>query len=151
MNRKPVCQGGFTLLEVLVALAVAAIALGAIIKVTAESANSTAYLRDRTLASWVALNQVNQLLLNPDWPKDDSAKSGKTTMADREWRWELRVSETSDKDLRRLEVTVRSRDGAEPLATLIAFKSRRSKDSKEMSNDSKETSPSEDENKGKSQ
>jgi general secretion pathway protein I len=151
MNRQPVCQCGFTLLEVLVALAVVAIALGAIIKVTAESANSTAYLRDRTLASWVALNQINQLLLNPDWPKDDSAKSGKAEMADREWRWELRVSETSDKDLRRLEVTVRSRDGAEPLATLIAFKSRLSNDSKAMHNDSKETSPSEAENKGKSQ
>jgi general secretion pathway protein I len=56
---------GFTLLEVLVALAVLAIAMGAIINAATQSIASTAYLRDQTFASWVALNQVNEQIAGP--------------------------------------------------------------------------------------
>lgn len=122
MTDKPALQRGFTLLEILVALAIAAIALGAFIKATGESAQNVANLRDRTLASWVALNRINQLLLSKEWPEKDSTSNGKEAMAGREWRWDLRVSDTSDKDLRRLEVKVRRLEDQAALATLIAFK-----------------------------
>ena len=60
---------GFTLLEVLVALAVLAIGLGAIITAAGQSAGNVSYLRDRTLAAWVAENKLNELLLAQAWPK----------------------------------------------------------------------------------
>ena len=66
---------GFTLLEVLVALAVLAIAMGAVIGATTQSVNTVGVLRDRTFATWVALNKVNELLLAPTaWPEEGSRK-----------------------------------------------------------------------------
>ncbi|HEX2238999.1 MAG TPA: type II secretion system minor pseudopilin GspI, partial [Gammaproteobacteria bacterium] len=52
---------GFTLLEVLVALAVIAIALASIIKVVGTGAANAGYLRDKTFAHWVAANRLVQM------------------------------------------------------------------------------------------
>ena len=113
---------GFTLLEVLVALAVLAIAMGAIINAATQSIASTAYLRDQTLASWVALNQVNERLLDPEpWPEEGS-RQGSAELASRAWRWQVRFAKTDDPDLRRIEVTVRVTENSPVLSTLTAFK-----------------------------
>ena len=122
MNRN---QRGFTLLEVMVALAVLALALGAIIKAGGAGANNVAMLRDRTLAGWVAVNTINELLLARDWP-DAGTRDDITEMAAREWYLEVQINKTSDPDLRRLDVAVRDRKNAAPLVELIAFKGRRS-------------------------
>ena len=115
-------QGGFTLLEVLVALAVLAIAMGAIIHAATQSINTTATLRDRTFAGWVARNQVNALLLETKpWPEEGSRK-GSAELANRVWRWEARFHKTEDPNLRRLELTVRAGKVGEELGKLIAFK-----------------------------
>ena len=47
---------GFSLLEVLVALAILGISLGAAIKATSSSLGNAGYLQQRTLAHWVAMN-----------------------------------------------------------------------------------------------
>ncbi|MCB1920083.1 MAG: type II secretion system minor pseudopilin GspI [Candidatus Competibacteraceae bacterium] len=115
---------GFTLLEVLVALAVLAIAMGAMINAATQSIASTTYLRDQTFASWVALNKVNELLLDPDpWPEEGS-RQGNAELANRVWRWEARFAKTDDPDLRRLEVAVRSAENAPALSVLTAFKAK---------------------------
>ncbi len=115
---------GFTLLEVLVALAVLAIAMGAIIGAATQSINSVGYLRDQTFASWAALNKVNELLLDPDpWP-DEGSRKGNIELANRNWRWEARFQKTDDPDLPRLEVTVRPYEDGPALSTLVAFKGR---------------------------
>lgn len=121
MKRRP---AGFTLLEVLVALAVLAIAMGAIIGVATQSINSVGYLRDQTFAGWAALNKVNELLLDAKpWPAEGSRK-GSTEMASRSWRWEARFQKTDDPDLSRLDVTVRAYEGGPALSALVAFKGR---------------------------
>lgn len=117
------CQRGFTLMEVLVALAVLAIALGAIIKAAGEGATNIGRLRDQTLASWVALNRINATLLDGEWPAEGRS-GGVTEMAGREWRWEMTVSTTADEDLRRLDVSIRDQDEQAPLAILTAFMGR---------------------------
>ena len=115
-------QPGFTLLEVLVALAVLAIAMGAIIHAATQSINTVATLRDQTFASWVTLNQVNALLLEAKpWPEEGS-RTGNVELANRTWRWEARFFKTEDPDLRRVEVTVRASETGSELDKLIAFK-----------------------------
>ena len=115
---------GFTLLEVLVALAVLAIAMGAIINAATQSIASTAYLRDQTFASWVALNQVNALLIDPEPWLEEGSQQGNAELANRVWRWEARFAKTDDPDLLRLEVAVRSAEHASTLSVLTAFKAK---------------------------
>lgn len=115
-------QTGFTLLEVLVALAVLAITMGAIIGVATQSINTVAVLRDRTLAGWVALNQINKQLLDAKpWPEEGSL-TGNADSANRVWRWEARFSKTDDPDLRRLDLIVRAGENGPELSKLTAFK-----------------------------
>jgi general secretion pathway protein I len=115
---------GFTLLEVLVALAVLAIGLGAVITAAGQSAGNIRYLRDRTIAGWIAENKLNELLLAQAWPELSNIQ-GTAAMAGREWRWETRVSNTPDPDMRRLEVAVGAiEQDSEPLARVAAFKGR---------------------------
>lgn len=109
---------GFTLLEVLVALAVLAIALGALIRAAGSSVTQASYVKEQTLATWVAQNQLNLWLL----PNYRSAASGKTAMAGRDWYWQVQTQDTSDADLQRLEVEVRLQERGEVVVRLIGFR-----------------------------
>lgn len=114
-------EGGFTLLEVLVALAVIAIPLLAIMGNITANVSNAAYLRDRTLAHWVAMNEVAQQQLDKQWPdpgeqKDESLMAGKT------WYVKIKVRTTPDEDVRRLDVEVRKdKDDDRPLETVVAY------------------------------
>lgn len=116
------CQRGFTLLEVLVALTIVAIAMGALIKVAGEQAVNAAYLRDRTLAHWVGMNVVAEYQLAEQWPETGRSQ-GEQVMAQRDWYWRAQISETPDEAVRRLDLTVHAEEGsaAPVLATLAAF------------------------------
>jgi general secretion pathway protein I len=113
------CEG-FTLLEVLVALAVLAVALAAAIKAGSENTANAAYLRDRTHAHWVAMNTVADWQLRGAWPHAGTS-TGYATLSGREWRWSATVRNTPDASVRRVDVRVAPREGGEPLATLTAF------------------------------
>lgn len=114
---------GFTLLEVLVALVVIALALASIIKVVGSGAANAAYLRDKTFAHWVAANRLAQIQTKDNlWPsrgKDD----GETTMAGREWFWATEVSDTPDPEMRRIDIEVRLDDDEDtpPVTLLTGF------------------------------
>ena len=112
---------GFTLIEVLVALAVLAIALSAIIKTMSTNTLNSIYLRDRTLAEWVALNKVTELQLSTDWPSAGKS-DGSTVMGNHEWFWEAEIKTTPDVDVDTVTVRVRdTRDAANPVSTLQAY------------------------------
>ncbi len=97
--------GGFTLLEILVALTIVALALGAAISGTGGHVESTDHLRNKTIAHWVALNRVTELQVAEPWPAL-GASSGSEEMTHREWRWTADVKQTPDAGVRRLEVAV---------------------------------------------
>jgi general secretion pathway protein I len=114
--------GGFTLLEVLVALAVLALTMGAVIKGVGGYAGNQAYLRDRTLTTWVARNVLVDQQVKDAWPSVGELK-GTTEMGGREWRWTGTVSQTDEDDLRRLDVEVRAADAEDsaPISVLSGF------------------------------
>ena len=113
---------GFTLLEVLIALVVLALSLSAVIKATGDYTNNQSWLRDRTLATWVARNVLVESQLKGDWPRVGERK-GTLEMGGREWRWLARISQTEEQRLRRLDVEVSpiDDDDAEPITTLSGF------------------------------
>lgn len=117
-------RSGFTLLEVLVALAVLAIGLGSAIRLAAGGVETVAELRARAVAGWVAENRIERLALAADWPALGGV-SGETAMAARRWRWRQTVSATADGGLRRVRVQVSAADGGAPLADQTAFLGRR--------------------------
>lgn len=113
---------GFTLLEVLVALAVVAVALAALLKGVSSNALNEAYLRDKNFAHWVAMNVVaeRQLGLQQEALLSDR---GEVEMGAQRWQWRTRLLETFDAAIWRLEVEVRPVDGDDEavLARLVAF------------------------------
>ena len=119
-------QHAFTLLEVLVALAVLTLGLGTVIKVAGTQASQLAYLKDKTIALWVANNKINEVQLDK-WPSTGTS-TGHEFMADQDWDWKLKVSNTQDKDLRRLDIEVNhANEDGEPVVRFIAFTGKRDK------------------------
>lgn len=115
-------QRGFTLLEILVAMAVLAIALAAVVGSASSHVNNLNKLYERTLAEWVAMNQVTAWQLRSEWPPAGT-REGDIAMAKRDWHWRITVSNTDDASIRRLDVEVvgNNDNDAPPLSHLIAY------------------------------
>lgn len=96
---------GFTLLEVLVALAILAFAMSALVKGGAESTVASAHLRDKTYGQWVAMNKVAEMQLAEGWAAIGESK-GHEEMLGHNWTWKAKVSETFDEDVHRVDVEV---------------------------------------------
>lgn len=77
---------GFTLIEILVSLAIIAISLGAIISTSGTQAQQATYLKQKTIAHWVAMNEITKLQVTNTFP-DLGDKKGSTEMANYEWFW----------------------------------------------------------------
>lgn len=100
---------GFTLIEVLVALAIVAIGMSAVLGAIGSSADTASYLRDKTLAEWIALNQVAQTRLQPQAPSPGSS-DGELDYAGRHWRWHQEVTSGEFPGILRIDVTVQEAD-----------------------------------------
>ena len=98
-------QSGFTLIEILIALLVIAIALSVGLRSAILHTNNAAYLRDHTFAHWVALNKVAELRLQRQWIAlgDDT---GRQIQGGIQWHWKTQIIKTIDPDLRKVEVHV---------------------------------------------
>lgn len=101
----PARNRGFTLLEVLVALVIVTFGIGALLTTLTSSADNVSYLRDKSLAEWVALNRLSELRLSRARPEvGDSA--GETEYAGSRWRWRQKVADQGMAGLFRIEVEV---------------------------------------------
>ena len=116
---RPTAQTGFTLVEVLVALAIVTIAFAAIMGLLAQAVDTTTLLSQRNYALWVAQDRLAQLHSSQAWPSVGS-QQGKATLAQREWHWQQQTEATADASLRRVIVTVRTEDGDNDLIRLVA-------------------------------
>lgn len=109
---------GFTLLEVMVALAIVSIGLIAAFNGIIQMAHSTAMLRERALADWIAMNEISTIRISGDFPAVGRF-DGDTEFAGREWRWEANISETGVSDLRRIDMIVTDRDTPDNAITIM--------------------------------
>jgi len=115
---------GFTLIEVMVAMAVVAVALPALLYALMRQIDGSAYLRDRTLASWVAANKMSELRLvsasRQGLPANEV--SGEVEFARRTWYWWVEQESTELPRLTRVTVRVAvDSDNRESLYTLKAL------------------------------
>jgi len=112
---------GFTLIEVLVALAIIAFGLAAVFGQMNQSATAAARLRDKTLAEWVGLNAITELRLSGEYP-GVGTRSDEVELADVRWRFEVAISETEGNYMRRADVSVSRADAPDrPVTTVVGF------------------------------
>ncbi len=116
-------QQAFTLLEVMVALAVVAITMGAIIESGSAASRNALYLQEKTLASWIAQNQISWYRAQKQWTSKNN-KKGITDMANFEWEWKMTIQKTDEPSLRRLDVDVYKRGEDEIIASATGFMAR---------------------------
>lgn len=115
-------QGGFTLIEIMVALAILAVASASLIKVASQSLKQAASLEERTIAYWVAENMLTQMQLERE-KVSIGDKTEVVVMGAREWEVSIHVIETADPDLIRADVNVKLKANPKKmsLATLTGF------------------------------
>ena len=119
-------SGGFTLIEVLIALTVAGIALASVIKITGQYAGNLAAVQERVYGHWVAMNQVTRMQLEQKWPEAE-LKKGEARIANVPVFWRTAVFDTSYERVRRIEVQVfRHEDDDEFVARLNSYTGRES-------------------------
>ncbi len=112
---------GFTLLEVLVALAVIAIALATLMAGSGRTTSNAVHLRDSTFAQWVAENQMAEIRMYSDWPSEGES-DGEQELGGQEWHWTRTIEGTPDENLRRIVVEVRAdEDDEHTVARLTGF------------------------------
>jgi len=96
---------GFTLLEVVIALAVAALGIAAVAKATGGAATVASETRERMLAVWVAGNHFAELRISRSWPAPGSSHAERS-MGGRTWYLTQTVSNTDVENIRRVDVEV---------------------------------------------
>jgi len=97
---------GFTLIEVLVALFVIALGVGALLSALVSSANAVTHLRDKSFAQWIAFNQLSEFRLNATTAPAEGVTGNVVEYAGGVWRWEQQVTEAGIGDLWRISVRV---------------------------------------------
>jgi general secretion pathway protein I len=119
---RPAAARGFTLIEVLAALVIVALGMLGVIEAVTQAARNGTYLRDKTLAHWIAMNVVTERRLSAA-PPDVAESSGDVDYAGQRWHWTMRVTQTQVESMRRMDVAVRTADAADgtSLASVTGF------------------------------
>ena len=116
-------SGGFTLVEVLVALMIVAMGLAALMIAVSSTARTSGYLRDKTLAQWIALNRLSEVRLNLV-KFGQNTDTGEIDFASRTWHYDTRYFDTTIPTMKRVVVRVWAGDAkakGNPVAESTGF------------------------------
>jgi general secretion pathway protein I len=113
---------GFTLIEVMIALAIISISLTAVIKATSQNIKDTIYLQNKMTAHWVGLNVMNQArvgLLKISSQSDNLEQD--TKMLGVKWSWTAYTNDTPNPRIKEIHVKVYRQPEHQQLANLMSF------------------------------
>jgi general secretion pathway protein I len=112
---------GFTLIEVMLAMAVFSIAGIALLSAATNNARNIGYLENKMFANWVAANQLVTNNLVAKWPPKNNVK-GDVELAGRVWFWQQKVIKTTDKGMRAIVMEIRLKANDElPISSLTTY------------------------------
>jgi len=118
-NHTPV-QAGFTLLEIIIALAIVVVALIGIYGGLVKNVKNTAAIDERLVANWVAANAIAEMRL-ASRQGTLNLKSDSVDMGGRNWRYEMTAQDAPNPLIAKVDVQVFYADGNEPSNTVTAY------------------------------
>lgn len=122
MKKSKIANNGFTLIEVLLALAIIAIALTALLKATAQNVYNTQRLKEKSVSHWIAMQAVAMVQLNLVEIPANQEVTKITTMLGQRWYWRAKLTATPIKSMQQITIKV-SKNQAGPFTDpLIAFR-----------------------------
>lgn len=114
-------QHGFSLIEVLAALAVFSIAVMAYLHLQTENVRTVARLEERAYARIVAGNRLAELLAQAE-PLRTGITTGESMLADADWSWETKIARTQERSMLRIIVSVRCEGDEQVIAEASGFR-----------------------------
>ena len=110
----PIGEAGFTLLEMLVALAVFSLAALALVRLQGVTLRTAADLDSKALGQIVARNLMVEVQTDPA-PPSLGSDEGDVENGGRRWHWSRAVKAMSDKRLLQVDLTVNGQAGSSPV------------------------------------
>jgi general secretion pathway protein I len=115
-------KSGFTLIEVLLALSIIAIALTALIKATAQSVMGTERIKEKNISHWVAMQGVTMIQLGLLNVSNNQEVSEVTQMLGQTWYWHAKIQPTAIPNMEQINITVSHHQNGPFGDALIAFR-----------------------------
>ena len=110
----PTAERGFTLLEMLVALAVFSLAALALVRLQGVTLHTAADLDSKAMGQIVARNLMVEVQTDPA-PPSLGSEEGDVDNGGRRWHWTRAVRATDDRRLLRVDLTVDGQAGSSPV------------------------------------
>lgn len=95
---------GFTLIEVVVALAILLIGMGALVQSSSHAARNVRHMEEGLLSHWLVMNRLAEYRLGI-LPGDPGTDEGRVDYAKREWRWRDTIEPSADLSTLRVSAT----------------------------------------------
>lgn len=114
-------NSGFTLIEIVIALAIMAIAITAIIKATSQTMRSYYYMQNKMIAAWLGSELMSEIRVNLQ-PLKSEAVIGEKEMLGQTWFWEALKKATPNPNIDKISLRVfKSQNRESPLIHLETY------------------------------
>ncbi|HEX8640596.1 MAG TPA: type II secretion system minor pseudopilin GspI [Allosphingosinicella sp.] len=114
-------EGGFTLIEMLVALAIFSLAALALLRLGGATAGNSARLQEQALAQIVARNLAAEVLSDPE-PPPFGTLNGEAVNGGRRWTWTRATGRSPEARIQLIRIDVANAAGGPGRARLILFR-----------------------------